>query len=366
MTKVLHINSYYITTKLYRDLLNQLAPLGVLSTTYMFYKGGINYVNTEEDVIAVPTHNTLDRINYFTKHLKTYRDLDKRMKMDDQYDVLHAHSLFSNGAIAYLISKKYKIPYVVAVRDTDVNTFYKKMPWLRWIGRKVLNNAQKVVYISKPYREYSIKHMVKPNKQNDIRERAVVLTNGIAPFYLEDVKEKSAKGDIVKLLYVGRINKRKNLETTIKACEALMKLGKKVEYTIVGTLEDKSLSWILKKDYVIYISQVQRELLVDVYRHSDIFIMPSITETFGLVYAEAISQGLPVIYTRGQGFDGNFQEGEVGYSVDTFSHEQIMRAIDQIYLDYTSMSKRCATGSVKFDWSLIAQSYVEIYKEISK
>jgi len=46
--------------------------------------------------------------------------------------------------------------------------------------------------------------------------------------------------------------------------------------------------------------------------------MPSITETFGLVYAEALSQGLPVLYTRGQGFDRQFEEGEVGYAVDCF------------------------------------------------
>lgn len=364
MSRVLHINSYYITTKLYRDLLNQLLPLGVQSVTYMFYKKGTSYVNHEDDVTAVCTHNTLDRINYFTKHLKTYWDLKKRMKQNNDYDVLHAHSLFSNGVIAYLISKKYKIPYVVAVRDTDVNTFYKKTPWLRWIGRKVLNNAAKVVYISKPYREYSIKQMVKPKNQENLRDKSVVLTNGIAPFYLEETSTRTSKGDEIKLLYVGRINKRKNLETTIKACDDLIAHGKEVLYTIVGTLEDKSLRWIIEKEYVNYIPQVPREELINIYAESDIFVMPSVTETFGLVYAEAISQGLPVIYTRGQGFDGNFNEGEVGYSVGTFDKDEIVDAIEKIYLDYENMSIRCAKGAVKFDWTIIAKTYAEIYKEI--
>lgn len=40
--------------------------------------------------------------------------------------------------------------------------------------------------------------------------------------------------------------------------------------------------------------------------------MPSHKETFGLVYAEAMSQGLPIIYTKNQGFDGQFPDGYVG------------------------------------------------------
>ena len=42
--------------------------------------------------------------------------------------------------------------------------------------------------------------------------------------------------------------------------------------------------------------------------------MPSITETFGLVYGEALSQGLLIIYTKGQGFDGQIKEKLAGYS----------------------------------------------------
>ena len=44
-----------------------------------------------------------------------------------------------------------------------------------------------------------------------------------------------------------------------------------------------------------------------IYRENDIYVMPSIIETFGLVYAEAMSQGLPVIYTRGQGLIDNLK-----------------------------------------------------------
>jgi glycosyltransferase involved in cell wall biosynthesis len=60
-----------------------------------------------------------------------------------------------------------------------------------------------------------------------------------------------------------------------------------------------------------------KEKLLNNYRNSDIFIMPSYNETFGLVYIEAMSQGLPIIYTQNEGVDGYFKEGSVGYSVKT-------------------------------------------------
>ena len=55
--------------------------------------------------------------------------------------------------------------------------------------------------------------------------------------------------------------------------------------------------------------------------------MLSIMETFGLVYAEAMSQGLPIIYTKGQGFDEQFDEGKVGYHADCFNIEEIVKRI---------------------------------------
>jgi glycosyltransferase involved in cell wall biosynthesis len=92
--------------------------------------------------------------------------------------------------------------------------------------------------------------------------------------------------------------------------------------------------------------------------------MPSLTETFGLVYAEAMSQGLPVIYTRGQGFDGQFKEGEVGYSVNSSDIHEIVKKIISIIENYSEISKRCVKLVDKFNWNEITNNYNEIYKDI--
>ena len=92
--------------------------------------------------------------------------------------------------------------------------------------------------------------------------------------------------------------------------------------------------------------------------------MPSFHESFGLVYAEAMSQGLPVVYTKGQGFDGQFAEGEVGYHAAADSAEDIAEKILLITEQYAQMSARCFERSRKFDWNLIAARYAQLYTEL--
>ena len=67
--------------------------------------------------------------------------------------------------------------------------------------------------------------------------------------------------------------------------------------------------------------------------------MPSFHETFGLVYIEAMSQGLPIIYTKGEGIDGYFKEATVGYSVNPKDVKNIVKKIEMIIHNYNKISK---------------------------
>ena len=58
-----------------------------------------------------------------------------------------------------------------------------------------------------------------------------------------------------------------------------------------------------------YFHPMGKDKLIDLYRSADIFVMPSFTESFGLVYAEAMVRIACSLHTEGQGFDGQFNEG---------------------------------------------------------
>jgi len=63
-------------------------------------------------------------------------------------DIQYATTLFSDGALAYKIYNNFKIPYIVALRSTDINLFLKVRPDLYVLDKNILLNAQKNIFIS--------------------------------------------------------------------------------------------------------------------------------------------------------------------------------------------------------------------------
>ena len=78
--------------------------------------------------------------------------------------------------------------------------------------------------------------------------------------------------------------------------------------------------------------------------------MPSTRETFGIVYIEAISQGVPIIYKKNDGVFGFFEEGKVGYGVNPDDEKSILNAIELIRNNYFEIHKNCITYSKYFSW----------------
>jgi len=270
---------------------------------------------------------------------------------------------FTNGYLSYQIKKIWNIPFIVTVRDTDVNAFFKYMPHLRKTGIRILLEAEKIVFLSPKYRDLIIDKYTPDQFKQVLLEKSIVIPNGIDDYFLTNrFVNKIESAECLNIITVGLINKRKNHLAVCKAIESIYHKGKNIKYTIVGKIEDEKIFNKLRKyPFVEYKHHMTKEQLLLEYRKNDIFIMPSITETFGLTYAEAMSQGLPVIYSKGQGFDGQFNEGLVGYHVTPSNSQDIVLAIKKIIENYQNISSRCTQLVKKFDWSKIANEYIKIY-----
>lgn len=367
--KILHICSYYLGTKLYQNLFDSLEKKGIDEDVYVF-TDKYNELKEEypSNIHISQCYNKNDRYIFHLKHLKVLKDIQKKIDIK-KYSIMHAHSLFSNGYIAYKLNQKYNVPYIVVARNTDVNLFFNKIIYLRKTGINILRNAEKVIFISEPYKKYTVDKFIPEGCKKSIENKSIAIPNGIDEFWLKNkYKERTdLSGNRIKLIYAGTINGNKNIETTIKACELLIEQGYDVRYKIVGEIMDEKYNDLISiYSFVKYIPHCQKEELINHYRNSDIFIMPSKHETFGLAYAEAMSQGLPAIYTRGQGFDGQFDEGEVGYSVQYNSVEEIARRIKDILGNYTTISSNCIKKVDRFGWDKIAYDYVKIYEKYVK
>ena len=120
------------------------------------------------------------------------------------------------------------------------------------------------------------------------------------------------------------------------------------------------------RDWIEIINSKPKEELREYFENSDIFVMPSIPETFGLVYVEALSQGLPIIYANGQGFDGYYNDKNIGYGVDPSDFHDIADKIEVIINNYSEISLNISQLILKedFSWAKISEQYLDIYNTI--
>ncbi|WP_053218194.1 glycosyltransferase family 4 protein [Virgibacillus senegalensis] len=365
--KVLHINSYYSNGKFYRNLFDKQSANGFEIDVYVPVTKDFDdsEINLGHYSTISKNHSKYDRFFFHIKQNKIYKDVIKKYKVNN-YNILHAHSLFTNGCVAWRLKKEFGVPYIVAVRSTDVNVFLKNMVYLRKLGMKILKEAKKIVFLSETYRDLVIDKYIPVSLKESVYSKSNVIPNGIDDYWFRNKGSKKvySGSNNLKIAQVGIINKRKNQITTVKAIEILQKKGYNIEFTIVGKIDDESIYDRIKNlPFIRYISPKPKEELIDIYRDNDIFVMPSIHETFGLVYSEAMSQGLPVIYSRGQGFDSQFNEGLVGYNVDCFNPEEIADKIVKILSDYDFLSSNCIELCNKFNWENIANEYAFLYSD---
>lgn len=367
--KILHINCNYLTTALHQTMVRHLSACGIENSVFApAYSLNNCVIKPDDYVTAAECFNKWDRINYHGKQKKIFAAVDNSFDIKD-FDAVHAYTLFTDGGIALKLKHKYGIPYVVAVRSTDTANFFKYMPHLRNYGITILREAERVFFLSEAYKtktsDYVPEHIWKT-----IEKKSEIIPNGIDDFWIDNkccIAKSMNKQKKINVIFIGQMIKRKKFPLTVRACEELVKRGYDLSLTAIGKIIDNSVTDIIKKNtFVHYYPPMNKEQLIEYYRKSDIFIMPSKNETFGLVYAEAMSQGVPVLYTKNEGFDGYFKDGEVGYAISCTDAQNIADKAELTMREHARIAENCIKNADRFRWADIAKRYCDIYSEILK
>lgn len=362
--RVLQIANDYLNP-LFSKMFTAIGKKGVQYETIVpIARDGIEGDWWEEEVKVLRCFSSFDRYFFFHKQRKIIKSIISNVDIS-KFSLIHAHTLFSAGYAAMVISKEYGIPYVVAVRNTDVNVFFKRMPWLRNTGLNILKCASAIIFLSSAYRNNLVYKYVNKGYKQKILDKSLVIPNGIADVFFNNInapKEYNTPGKLT-ILFVGEVTKNKNIDTILQVAHLREKCGEQVRVNIIGDVIDTECAKLLEDPLVEYHNRLSQEALIHYFRNADIFLMPSHTETFGLVYAEAMSQGLPILYTKGQGFDGYFEDGFVGYKVDDKSVQDINLKINSILSNYSEISTNCIESCQRFSWDMIALEYKLLYEK---
>lgn len=360
-------------TPLHQLMTEHLSRRGIENTVFAPVCKGAEYeTKPNGNVIVSECFNKADRCIFDYKQKKIQKAAEKSAYINEA-DIIHAYTLFTDGNCAMKLSEKYNKPYVVAVRDTDVNYFFKYRPWLTGRGVKILSRAQAVFFLSESYKDKVLNAYVPAEYREEIAAKTHIIPNGIDPYWIENTNsEKDIEASLrrieakaPKVICVAKICRRKNIPTLQTALSMLRERGWKPELSVIGKSEDEALlRQITVDENTIYLDKMPKEELITHYRASDIFVLPSRTETFGLVYAEALSQGLPILYTKGQGFDGQLKEGTVGYHIEAENPADICEKLEKTAQEYEKLARQSVISASSFNWDDISLKYKAIYEEI--
>lgn len=377
---ILHIANDYTGSKVYKNLINELDNLYIEQIIYtplrQKHKVGINQINFKvynSKIIYSPILNWhIDRFFYPYKIIKILKDIESKVDFN-HIKCIHAHTWYSDGGVAYFLSKKYKIPYIVTIRNTDLNLFQKKIVYLRPFGKKILNDAKKIILISASYKQRILNQNSLKSVKYKIEEKIEVIPNGVDYFWIQNSsanKNKNKnKNNIFNILYIGKFSKGKQVPLLQ---EAIIQLNTRTPYKIIlhivgkgGEDETFVLDMVKKHPKIFsYYGQIfNKSELLNIIRDCDIFAMPSQHETFGLVYIEAMLQGLPILYTANEGIDG-FYKDNIGEKINESTTEEIVQKISKIINNYNKYIIPLKEMTENHNWIKIAKRYIDNYYKL--
>jgi glycosyltransferase involved in cell wall biosynthesis len=180
------------------------------------------------------------------------------------------------------------------------------------------------------------------------------------------LRERYPIDDGLKLLYVGRISKEKNLHILTQAYQMLYQQHKDIQLIIVGEgpylaeMQDE-----LKGTACFFAGYLKGDNLANVYASCDIFIYPSTTDSFGQVVLEAQASGLPVIVTDRGAPQENIIAGKTGLAIKGDDADSMVDALQFLIANPKAamamsraarqhMEERFFDGAFQHSWKMYA------------
>ncbi len=269
-----------------------------------------------------------------------------------------------SGAVAWVLKKLFRIPYIVSLRGGDVPGFrpydfklFHKIaaPFLRVIWHQ----ADSVIANSNGLRDLALAF--------DPSIEIPIIPNGVDG---NQYRNESRDWAPARLFSVGRIVHQKGLDLGLRALAQLKDLDWHWNIAGDGPQLDvlKSLTNELGlSDRVTFLGWQSRAELTQWYHRSNLFLFPSRHEGMPNAVLEAMSSGLPVVATRIAGSEELVVNGETGLLVTTENVTELRDALRIILTDSTLREKMGTASRLhveqNYTWQKVAEQYQAILKQ---
>ena len=244
------------------------------------------------------------------------------------YEIIHIHSLFNFPSLAAsTLARLFKIPYVIRpVGTLDAWSLkhknWKKKPYYLFVEKNTLKHSSAI-------------HATSIHEFDNINKLGFGLKTSIIPLgiNLPTIKRNLKDSIYLKILFLSRLHPVKNIPLLLQSLNILLEKNIKFELTIAGdgeiTYKKRLINEIENLGIKRYINFVgfangneKRELMLS----SNVFVLPSYQENFGIAVAEAMSYGLAVIVSDQVALSKEIEKNESGIVVPTNDPHKLAEA----------------------------------------
>ncbi len=284
-------------------------------------------------------------------------------------DLVHVHNAFSD-TVAAVRAYGRDFPLVSTVHGSDVNLFIDR-PDVGGMILRALNKTRLVICVSRSLETTLLNHgMTAPTK---------VIPNGLDTSIFTPSDKRTAAADLgldpdrPRILYAGNFLPWKGIEHLVRAVPAVLRLRPDCEVVLLGARPDGSdstryheLAGSLGVSHAVRVKKwVPASDLPRWINAADAFCLPSLKEGFGIVAAQALACGKPVVATRSGGPEDIVTEG-LGMIVPPGDHEALADALAKVLSGegLSSPDAIAASARERFSYNTVINSILAAYDRI--
>jgi L-malate glycosyltransferase len=260
----------------------------------------------------------------------THRGYKKILSLMGKPDIIHAHVLYPTGWAAAMLSDRYKIPVVTTEHSVSFEKIIK-IPRKQQVMREAITNTHCIIAVSPAHAEQI--RPLQPNLSIEVIGN-VINTDFFVPGYkLPNKKDPSN----FQFFSCALLLERKGYQFMIEAVHLLVGKGFKNFEVLIGgdgPFRPKLEAMVLEAgldDKIVFLGELDREMVRERMQQCDVFVHPSLDESFGVVLGEAMACGKPVIATRCGGPE-YVVTPETGLLVDVANAGELAGAMESFLL----------------------------------
>jgi glycosyltransferase involved in cell wall biosynthesis len=266
--------------------------------------------------------------------------------------------------IAVEVARTLEVPAVVTIHGINTDPNYLHAKAQRAILVPALRDADRLVLVGQPLKDVFARYV---GRSDHVR----VVNNGVRlPNRIRRSQVLSATA--MRLVSVSNLHEGKGIDLVLDALTLINRQGSREwTYTVIGDGAERGA--LIRKarthglsDRIKFLGALPHEAVLETLLDSDVFVLPSYREAFGIAYLEAMACGLPTIGVRGQGPEAFIEPGLSGFLVEPRSATAVADCLGGILArpeDARRIGERARSRAQDFGWDTHANHLMEIYRE---